>query len=285
MRILVRVVLALGLLALAIGVVMGVATAVGWWSGRQLAREMVATAATQRVEVDRSALGSLPLPVAQYFDRVLPADMRPIRSARIRWSGEFQMSPGSGWGQFAAIQEFTSSPPGFVWDASIRGVVPLVPVRVRDRYFASGAGMRAMLGGVIPVVNQSGTPELAASALARWLGEAVWFPTALLPPRMGGSVKWDAIDDSTAEATVTDGAITVSAEFTFDESGLIRSMSALRYRDVEGTPVLTRFEGFYRDYFRHDGVLVPGYAEVAWLLAPGRFPYWRGRPTRIEFRR
>lgn len=92
-----------------------------------------------------------------------------------------------------------------------------------------------------------------------------------------GGVRWDAIDDTTARATVTDRATTASAEFEFAPTGEITRMSALRYRDVNGTSVLTPFEGHYRDYARRAGIMVPLSAEVAWLLPEGRFPYWRGR--------
>jgi hypothetical protein len=125
-----------------------------------------------------------------------------------------------------------------------------------------------------------------AYALARWLGEAVWFPTALVPGRAPGEgVQWAAMDDSIARATITDGGTTVSAEFHFAATGEITGMTAMRYRDVNGAGVLTPFEGRYRDYTRRDGVMVPMSAEVAWLLPEGRFAYWRGRPEQVEYDR
>lgn len=226
-----------------------------------------------------AALDPLPEPVARYFALVLPENQPHIHSARIRWSGEFQMRPGGGWAPFVAVQHFTSRPPGFVWDAEIR-MVPLISVHVRDGYRAGTGTMQARLGRVIPVVNEGGTPEMAESALARWLGEAAWFPTALLP---SNGVRWEAVDDSTARATVVDGPASASAEFHFAPTGEITRMAALRYRDVDGVAVLTPFEGHYGDYIRHAGVLVPGTAEVAWLLPDERFPYWRGRPERVEY--
>jgi hypothetical protein len=144
--------------------------------------------------------------------------------------------------------------------------------------------MLGRLGGVVTVVNQGGTPEIAASALARWLGEAVWFPTALLPhATRDEGVQWDAIDDSTARATIRDGASQVSADFHFAPTGEITSMTALRYRDVNGTSVLTRFEGRSRDDALRNGIMIPMSAEVAWLLPEGRFAYWRGHPAEVRY--
>jgi hypothetical protein len=224
----------------------------------------------------------LPAPVARYFALALPEGEPPIAGAWIRWRGEFQSRPGAGWAPFTAEQHFTTRPPGFVWDAEIR-MIPLVPVRIRDSYHAESGTMHGRIGGLVPVVNEGGTPEIAQSALARWLGEAVWFPTALRPREVGGGVQWEAIDDATARATITDGAVSISAEFHFAPTGEITRMTALRYRDVNGAMVLTPFEGEYHDYARRDGVLVPTHAEVAWLLPEGRYPYWRARPEEIRF--
>lgn len=223
----------------------------------------------------------LPDPVLRYFAFALGGDSRPIRGARVRWEGEMRLRPGAEWVPFSAEQHFSAAPPGFVWDAAVR-MLPLVPMRVRDRYWQSQGSMLGRVGGLLPVVDQGGSPEIAQSALARWLGEAVWLPTALLP---GAGVEWTAVDDRTARATVRDGGVTAAADFHFAPSGAITRMTAMRYRDVDGTPVLTPFEGRYGSYRWLGGVRVPRHAEVAWLLPEGRYAYWRGRPTGIEYQR
>jgi hypothetical protein len=231
----------------------------------------------------QARLDELPPPVARYFAFALPTGQRRIRAARIRWAGEFQLRPGGGWRPFTAEQHYTAEPPGFVWDAAIR-MMPLVPMRVRDAYVSGDASMLGRMGGVVPIVDVGGTPEIASSALARWLGEAAWFPTALLPPDgPGDGVRWEPVDDSTARATVTDGATRVQAEFHFAHTGALTTMTAMRYRDVGGTAVLTPFEGSYGDYRRRDGLMIPMSAEVAWLLPEGRFPYWRGHPVEVHY--
>lgn len=230
-----------------------------------------------------AAIVQLPAPVARYFAFALPHGYRRIRAASIRWSGEFRTRPGRAWVPFTAVQDITSMPPGFVWDAQMR-MLPLVPVHVRDSYRAGFAVMLGRIGGLVPVVDRRGTPELAQSALARWLGEAVWFPTALLPGDTAGrSVKWAAVNDTTARATVTDGATSASATFHFEADGALTSMSALRYRDVNGRDVPTPFDAQYRSFARREGFMVPMHAEVAWLLPEGRHAYWRGHPRRISY--
>ncbi|MDF2773299.1 MAG: hypothetical protein K0S86_2794 [Geminicoccaceae bacterium] len=283
----VKVVGTVSAVAVAAGVA-AVATGGTTWR-RATAREQARLQATARVKLgplpDERARAGLPAPVARYFALALPEGLTPVRGAHIRWAGEFQMRPGAGWRPFEAEQDFTTSPPGFVWDARIQ-MMPLVRVHVRDGYVAGEGAMLGKVGGLITVVDEGGTPEMASSALIRWLGEALWFPTALLPTGPNGEgVRWDAVNESTARATMTDGGTAVSAEFHFAPTGEITRMTAMRYRDVNGTGVLTPFEGQYRTYGRHDGVLIPMAAEVAWLLPEGRFPYWRGRPVAVRYDR
>lgn len=252
----------------------GTAQRIGLLAQQMRARGDIAARPFRRVDLD-----DLPAPVASYLSFALPEGQRRIRAARLRWTGEMRLEPGASWSRFSAEQRFTAAPPGFVWDAEVK-MIPLVPVRVRDSYVGGEGRMLGRLGGVVNVVNEGGTREMASSALVRWLGEAVWFPTALLP---GEGVTWETIDDSTARATATDGPTRVSAEFHFAPTGEVERMTAMRYRDVKGTGVLTPFEGRYERFERREGVMVPASAEVAWLLPEGRFAYWRGRPTAVTY--
>jgi hypothetical protein len=240
------------------------------------ARGLDTSASVRRADLD---LATLPAPVARYFAFALPDGHGLMRTARIRWEGEMRLRPDASWRSFEAEQQFTASPPGFVWDAAVR-MLPLVPARVCDSYIASQGQMLARLGGVLTVVKEGGTPAMAQSALARWLGEAVWFPTALLP---GKGVRWDAVDDSTARATVRDGEVHVSGDFRFAPTGEPTGLTAQRYRDANGESVLTPFEGRYASFTRFGGVMIPTEAEAAWLLPEGRFVYWRGRPVEVRY--
>ena len=224
-------------------------------------------------------LDGLPPPVARYFQFALAPGHLLVRRAQISWTGEFRTQPGSKWRPFTADQQFTTDPPGFLWDAKIH-MAPLVTVRVRDQYIAGKGLTFAKLGALIPVANQSGTPEMAAGALSRYLGEAAWFPTALLP---SAHLSWSAIDDSSARATLADGATRVSADFRFAPTGEIRQVTMQRFRDVDGRGLLTPFQGQYAQYRRVNGMMVPGTGEVAWILSPGPFPYWRGRLQSVKY--
>ena len=224
--------------------------------------------------------GALPPPVARYFAFALPGDRRPIRRARLRFAGTFARRPNE-WTRFTAEQHVSADPPAFVWDARI-DMAPLVSVRVRDSYVGGTGAMCARLGTIVPVVDQHGTPEMAAASLLRFLAEAAWLPTALLP-RDG--LSWTAIDDSSARVTLTDGPTTVWMDVQFGSHGEIATVFALRHRDVNGTPVLTPWVARHSDYAPVDGMMIPTSGEVAWLLPEGRTPYWRGRVVEATYRR
>ena len=267
-----------GAFAAALAIAVGVAN-VRW--NRSTARAVTrldSTAARESADtLDPAEFATLPAPVARYFRFALQPGARPHRRARIEQSGEFLLAPGR-WSHFTATSHVAAAPPAFVWDASIR-MAPFVSVRVRDGYDAGEGRMLARVLALATVVEQRGTPQMAEASLQRWLAEGVWLPSALLP-RHG--VTWLQIDDSSARATIVDGTVRASLDFHFASSGEVTGTSALRYRDVRGTPAQQHWVGAFRRWVRVDGMMVPLEGEVAWEPTDGpREPYWRGTIDRI----
>ncbi len=229
-------------------------------------------------EPDPEALAELPDPVKRYFAFALRPGHRFVESARSIQQGEFAIKPGQ-WQPFTATQHVTVRPPGFVWDATIR-MGPGVSMRVRDSYIGGVGRMHGRFAGLIPVVDQSGTAEMASGSLHRCLAEAPWIPTALLP---AAGVTWTPIDDMRSRATISDFGTTVSVDFEFNDRGEISAMSAERFRDVGGTAVLTPWVGQFRNYRDVGGMMVPEDGEVAWVPSTGAEPYWRGRVTEVAY--
>jgi hypothetical protein len=112
----------------------------------------------------------------------------------------------------------------------------------------------------------------------RYLAEAAWYPTALLP---SSGVLWEARDDHSARATFTNGATTIALDFCFGSNCLIVSVSTERRRRSAGD--YAPWQGWFRDYQKRDGMLIPMAAEVGWREAQGVFPYWRGRISEIYY--
>jgi hypothetical protein len=137
-----------------------------------------------------------------------------MRSGR-RWVRGTVVAASVGAGPFVATQRLSAEPPGLVWDAPIR-MAPLVSVRVRDGFVGGHASMRGAVAALVPVVKAGDDAELRAGALQRYLAEAVWLPTALLP---GGGVTWMPVDGRVATATIVAGETMVSLVFEFGPEG------------------------------------------------------------------
>jgi hypothetical protein len=230
-------------------------------------------------DVKEAQREDLPEPVERYFRFALTVGQPLVRHAFIRWGGELLMFGSSGWRPFSAEQHFSGNPPGYVWDANVRAA-PFLSVRIRDSYVDGAGASEASVASLVPLKGQRGTREVAEASLMRYLAEAAWLPTALLP-RPG--LSWSAIDADTARATLTDRGLSVAVDFRFEAAGGIVSCSADRYRAVGGGVVLTPWRGTYRNYRRTAGMVVPTAAEVAWVLSERLTPVWRGRPLDIDY--
>lgn len=227
------------------------------------------------VAVSFQELEGLPAPVQRYFRLALTDGQPMIAGARLRHQGTFDMgNTSSQWKRFTSDQEVVTQRRGFDWNARV-AVMPGVSVRVHDAYIAGEGILHAAVFGLFGVVDMRGTPEIAQGELMRFVAESAWYPTALLPSQ---GVRWEEVDAQSARATLTDGAISVTMAFTFNDRGLIESIRAeSRGRAVGKETIPTPWQGRFWNYQRRDGMTVPFEGEVAWLLPEGAKPYWRGR--------
>lgn len=220
----------------------------------------------------------VPAPVARFLERSMLAGQQRIRTARLEQTGEFFLN-GS-WYPLTAHQFVTTSPPSFMWDARIQ-MLPFMSVYVRDSYVLGRAAMRARMLAVYPLVDQANRPELKEGALMRYLGEAVWLPTRLMP---GDGLSWSPVDDAHAEATLTDEGTSVTLRFTFDADGAVTEVfSPARYREVNGSYVKTPWRVRALGQEMKGSVRLMSPAEAEWILPEGPQPYWRGRIVSAEY--
>lgn len=223
----------------------------------------------------------LPAPVQRYFRLALKDGQSMVSAVRMEHTGNFNMSmTAEQWRPFTSTQRVVIHRPGFGWDARI-SMMPGIIVRVHDAYVAGGGILHAALFGLVTLADMRGTPEAAEGQLMRFFAEAAWYPTALLPNQ---GVQWEAVDDTSAKATMNDGKVTLTLLFRFNDAGLIGSVcSEARGRVVNGSLVLTPWEGRLWGYENRNGMQVPMEGEVAWLLPEGLKPYWRGRITKLSY--
>lgn len=225
-------------------------------------------------------LAGLPEPLQRFFRKVLPEGQPIIRFVELRQTGFMRLDEKNGkWLPLRARQYFSTHPPGFLWDARVR-MAPLVTARVLDSYRNGAGSLRARLFNTFTVADESGTGQMAAAELVRYLAEAVWFPTALLP---GPFLKWEAIDDHTARARLHDGHTEVHLTFYFNEKDEIEKATTSRAYQVKGRFQTAPWTGYYRDYRKRNGILIPLRAKVVWTLPAGDFEYWQGQITDIRY--
>jgi hypothetical protein len=204
-----------------------------------------------------------------------------IAHAFVSQKGGFRANPEmEGWSDMEAEQYYSVRPIGFVWNASI-AMLPLLSVNVSDSYIEGEGRVKGRFISIFPLFDAHGPRELDSGALQRYLAEAVWFPTALLPSQ---GVAWEAIDDHTAKAVLSDGENSVSLEFGFNDEGEIVSVySPERYREVSGAYIPTPWRGRYANYIDVEGYRIPSQAEVEWQLEEQVYPYWRATIEQVKY--
>jgi len=227
---------------------------------------------------DLKDIEGLPAPVQRFFQTVLKPGQPIVAAVKLSQQVQFNLNEMEDkWNKFTAIQLVTTQRLGFDWDARIQ-MAPGLNAFVHDTYLLGEGSLHASLVGLFTVAKMHGAPENNQGELLRFFAEATWYPTALLPSQ---GVRWEAIDDTSARATLTDGATTVSLVFQFNAEGTIDTMWAeARYRDkLTAMPWSVRFW----DYSIRNGMLIPLEGEVGWDYPEGTRLYFKGRTTKIHY--
>lgn len=230
---------------------------------------------------DARELDGLPAPVQRYFRAVLTDGQRIVSAATVELAGSFNLSQkGERWKPFTSMQRVLTSRPGFAWDAQV-AVAPGIAVHVHDAYIAGVGSLKPSLMGLYALAAVRGEGEIARGELMRYFAEAAWYPTALLPSQ---GVHWTAVDDRSANATLTDGALSVTMRVVFDDQGLIASARFDARGAMVGKQIVpTPWEGRWSDYRQRHGMRVPMTGEAAWWPEHGRKPYFRGTVTALAY--
>ena len=226
-------------------------------------------------------LEGLPAPVQRYFRAVLKEGQPVILAATVKLAGTFNMSAtGEQWKPFTSRQRVITHRPGFLWDAQV-SMLPGLKARVVDSYIAGKGLLHAAILGLFSVADVSGGGEIARGEFMRFFAETAWYPTALLPSQ---GVRWEAVDDRSANATIVDGLLALTLLFRFNDAGLIDSFRAEARGGIVGKEmIMAPWEGRFSNYQTRDGMTVPYTGEVAWMRPEGRKSYFRGNVTSLTY--
>ena len=215
-------------------------------------------------------LAGLPAPVQRYFRHVLPDGQPYLRGLRLRHGGQFKTDLKKDWVSIRGEQYITADPPGFIWQGTTRQFV------ARDEYVAGRGSLTVRLLGAVSIVRGHG-PHYNQGELLRWLAEAAWLPTALLP---SPHLAWTAIDDHSARLILTLAGQPVACLVRFNERDEITACEALRYiSDTEMLP----WQGHFSQYRRQHGMLVPFAGEASWVVDGQRQPYAQFFVTELDY--
>jgi hypothetical protein len=258
-------------IAVAIACVVVLVAAVIFVLGRRVQRQAAGSLAAALEDASKDKAGlvqesidydNLPLPVQRYLHMALPDGPKSIRLAHLRQEGRLRLDAKTErWMPFIAEQTIAPVATGFLWDARV-GVTPGFHIQVLDSLVDGRGAGQVSLFSAIRIASDSGTPQMNSGALHRFLAEAVWSPTALLPSER---LRWSSIDDSTACATLTANGATVSLEFRFNAAGeVVGIFTPGRWGSFGGRYLQKPWEGRFRDYVTVQGMRVPKHGEVGW---------------------
>ena len=205
---------------------------------------------------DAREIDSLPAPVQRYFRAVLKDGQPLIAAATFELAGKINMSASGGeqWKHFTSTQRAVIHRPGFLWNGSV-AMLPGMTAHVHDSYIAGVGTLHAAILGLFTVADVQGGGEIARGELMRYFAEMAWYPTALLPSQ---GVRWAAVDDHSANATLVDGPISLTLLFSFDDAGLITSVHAdARGSGVGKDMVMLPWDCSVSNYQLRTGMMVP----------------------------
>ncbi|EAT13961.1 hypothetical protein HF888_10995 [Bermanella marisrubri] len=231
-------------------------------------------------------LANLPDPVQDYLAYALNGQSKGIQVAAFQQDGQLRTDlKTNSWIPFKAQHIAIANTPGFIWDARVQMPFGL-HVNVVDSFANNEGEAEINLMSAIPFGGDSNSKELTSGALHRYLAEAVWYPTALVPnPEASYQLSWQAMDERSALATLSVNDVTVSLEFHFNEQHQVeRIYTPERFAKTETGYMLRPWEGSFSDYQEVEGLRVPSKGQVGWYMSDMYLPVWKGEITDFEYR-
>jgi hypothetical protein len=245
---------------------------------KEVTRIFAAVPAQEAEVVTADMLHGLPTPVQNWINHSGLIGEEFIHTVRLKQQGWMHTKPGQEkWVSAEAEQYITIDNPAFVWKANMN-LIPMVPVTGRDKFINGRGQMNVKLLGLFNVVKEADA-KIDQGALQRYLAEIGLYPSAALSP----IIKWEAIDATTAKATMTYNGVAGTVTFHFNPQGDITLLTADRYSGGGNDAKLEKWEVRTIASGVYNGVRIPVKSEVSWKLQNGDFTWYKLEITEIEY--
>ncbi len=208
----------------------------------------------------QNQVSGLPTPVRNYFIHVLKEGQPPISFARVKHTGRFRIALNSKWTPITGEEYFTIAKPGLLWKGKTKKFTAV------DAFLWGKGSLSVYLFGFIRISHGSGC-KFSQSELLRWLGESVWFPTALLP---NDHIYWEPIDNHRAKLVFSHKKTVIFYNVTFNDDHEIVQLETNRYM---GNRKLETWVGKLSNYKMRNNILIPTTIQATWKLKQQDFTY------------
>lgn len=230
----------------------------------------------QQVFTDELVAG-LPEPLKKYLEVCGYMNTPVPYNADVFWSESFiKMSPDREWGQLKTVQFNSVDPIGRV--AYMKFLK--MPVAGRDLYHDGMGEMKGKLLGLFRIIFDN-SRETAHSVLITTFCEFTLVPGYLLSDR----VRWETIDNRTVRGILSDNGINATAQFSFDDEGLLTSVvTADRYyTEGKNRYKKVKFSAVIDSYKKLGDIMIPERMKAVWHLPQGDYEYFRGTIDRVVY--
>lgn len=241
------------------------------------ARQAIATSQPASPTLIREAdLQPLP-PIVQAYLRYHGAVGKPrVNNMRVEFEGRMR-SRKIDWFPFESVQYNTFTEPSryFYMTGHMKGFA----VPGYHRYQQAKASMDVRLFGLIRVAHLDGPVMNKAETVTLFNDMCLLAPSTLIDPR----IRWTSIDSLTADASFTNGDITIQARLFFDKAGRLinfESHDRTEINDMKSYPFLTPC--------RHYGPAGNGYqllqeGDAVWVYPDSSFTYGEFRLKSVAY--
>jgi len=225
----------------------------------------------------KEVVAHLPEPLIKYLDLCGYMNTPVPFNADVFWSESFiRMSPDREWGQLKTVQFNSVNPIGRVAYMKFMKM----PVAGRDLYHDGHGEMKGKLLGLFRIIFDN-SRETAQSVLLTTFCEFTMVPGYLLSDK----VRWIPVDNKSVRGTLSDNGISVTAQFNFNDEGLLTSVETADRYYTEGKNKYkkVRFSAVIESYKRQGEIMIPEKMKAVWHLPEGDYEYFRGTVDRVAY--